>query len=369
MNQIHSLTRRGFLTSTSCLGAALALGKYFPLPALAEPIAQDPRVAETPLLDKGFAAVRKIGQGVYATISDFSKGIETLSNGGFIVGSDAALLIEGHRAPAGAAFELEALRLVSQVPVRAAVDTHYHFDHSLGNAYYGAQGIPVLAHAKTAPLMVERYANLQGQDKTPLLEPLEKRLRDAADESERQRAQGDLNAYKLIFATIDSTIVALPSQPLDPAKLPLMLDLGGVKAVIETYPGHTPTDVVIRVPEQNIVFTGDLLFNGWYPVTFDADLSAWRATLAKFAAFGKDTLFVPGHGQLCGQEGVANERAVIDDLAEHAGKMYKAGVPVEEAQKRYVVPERFQGFPIFAWSFTIGSAIAKFYEELKAGKS
>ena len=44
-------------------------------------------------------------------------------------------------------------------------------------------------------------------------------------------------------------------------------------------------------------------------------------------------------------------------------------MPVEEAQKRYVVPERFQGFPIFAWSFTIGSAIAKFYEELKAGKS
>ncbi len=173
-------------------------------------------MAETPLIDKNFAAVRKIGEGVYATISDFSKGLETVSNGGFVVGTDGALLIEGHRAPAGAAFELEALRMVSQGPVRAAIDTHYHFDHSMGNAFYGSQGIAVWAHAKTAPLMVERYANLQGQDKTGLLEPIQKRLRDAANESERQHAESDLSAFKLIFSTIDSTVVALPSHPLPP---------------------------------------------------------------------------------------------------------------------------------------------------------
>lgn len=368
MDRPASLTRRGFLTSTSCFGLALAFGRYFELPALAEAIAQDPRVAATPLLDKGFATVRKIGEGVYATISDFSKGLETLSNGGFIVGSDAALLIEGHRAPAGAAFELEALRRVSPVPVRAALDTHYHFDHSLGNAFYGAQGIPVWAHAKTAPLMVERYASLQGVDKAPLLEPVEKRLREAATDSDRQRAQSDVNAFTLIFSTIDSTVISLPSHPLDPTKLPLTVDLGGIKAVIETYPGHTPTDLVVRVPEQNVVFTGDLLFNGWYPPSFDAEMSAWRATLKKFAAFGKDTLFVPGHGQLCGPEGVATLAAVIDHLHEHAWKSYQAGVPVAEAQHRYQVPPQFQGFPIFSWSLCVGAAMSKFYDEFKARK-
>ena len=95
------LTRRNFLTSTSCLGAALAFGKYFQLPALAEAIQQDTRVAAQPLVDKGFAAVRKIGAEVYATISDFSKGLDTVSNGGFIIGREAALLIEGFRAPSG----------------------------------------------------------------------------------------------------------------------------------------------------------------------------------------------------------------------------------------------------------------------------
>lgn len=363
------LTRRNFLTSTSCLGAALAFGKYLHLPALAEAIQQDTRVAAQPLVDKGFAAVRKIGAEVYATISDFSKGLDTVSNGGFIIGREAALLIEGFRAPSGAAFQLEALRTVSQVPVRAAVDTHYHFDHSMGNAHYGDHGIPVWAHAKAAPLMVQNYASLQGQDKAVLLEPIQKRVRDAANETERQRAQGDLNAYSLVFQTIDSTIVALPNHPLDPAKLPVTVDLGGIKAVGETYPGHTPTDIVVRVPEQNIVFTGDLLFNAWYPVTFDAEISAWRATLEKFAGFGKDALFVPGHGQVCGQEGISTLRAVFDDLAAHASKMYKAGVPVEEAQKRYVAPEQFSSFVIFSWSFCVAATIAKLYEEYKTGKA
>jgi len=125
--------------------------------------------------------------------------------------------------------------------------------------------------------------------------------------------------------------------------------------------------VIVRVPEQNIVFTGDLLFSGWYPVTFDATISGWRATLGKFAAFDKDTLFVPGHGQLCGQEGIAGIRSVFDDLAEFAEKMRKSGVPAQEAAQRYVVPEKFKNFPVFAWGFTIGPTITKLYEEWKSG--
>jgi len=45
-----------------------------PLQALASSLAGDSRVAATPIVDKGFASVRKIGDGLYATISDTSKG-------------------------------------------------------------------------------------------------------------------------------------------------------------------------------------------------------------------------------------------------------------------------------------------------------
>ncbi|MBI5575495.1 MAG: MBL fold metallo-hydrolase [Deltaproteobacteria bacterium] len=365
MNGNAQFTRRGFLVSTSCLGAAIAMARYLPAPAMAAEVATDARVAAQPLADKGFASVRKIGDGVYATISDLSKGLTTTSNGGFIVGKESALMIEGFRQPAGAEFQMEALRSVSRVPVQAAVDTHYHFDHSMGNSHYGAQGIPVWAHEKTAAMMALNYGSLQGTDKTDKLSALEKQAREAPTEAEREHAKGDLNAYKLVFATMDSTMIGLPTRPLEVSKLPLTVDLGGVKAVIEARPGHTPTDLIVRIPDRNIVFTGDLLFNLMYPATFDADLRAWEKTLLAFSGYDKETLFVPGHGPVCGPEGVERLRDVFGDLTDQARKMYKAGIPVEEAKHRYVIPARFKGFAVFSWGFCIAPAIAKLYEEFK----
>jgi cyclase len=358
------LSRRGFLTRTSCFGAYYAVVKTIPLASVDASLRVDSRVAQTLLVDKGFASVRKIGNGLYATISDPTKGNATLCNGGFLIGKDAALLIEGFTTAGGASFQMEVLRSVTQVPVKCALDTHYHFDHSMGNAFYGANNVPVWAHATAAQRMVESYSPMQGADRAVVLAPYEKRVKDAKSETERQHAQGDLNAVTGVFQIANSTVIALPSHPIDPSK-PAAIDLGGLSAMLEFHPGHSGTDIVVRVPEQNVVYTGDLLFSGWYPVVFDAKatVSGWRDTLAKFASFDKDTIFVPGHGQICGQAGIATIREVFDDIAAQTEKMYKAGVPVEEAAHRYVVPEKFNNFPIFAWGFTIGPAIAKLYAE------
>jgi glyoxylase-like metal-dependent hydrolase (beta-lactamase superfamily II) len=321
-----------------------------------------------PIVDKGFASVRKIGNGLYATISDPSRGGTTYCNGGFLVGKDSAMLLEGFATSGGAALQMETLRTVSQVPVKGALDTHYHFDHSMGNAFYGANGIPLWAHASVAERIVESYAPLQGADKAAMLGPFEKRVQDAKSDTERQHSQSDLKAITELFQVANSSLLALPNHPLDPAKLPISIDLGGLTAVLESYPGHSGTDIIVRVPDQNVVYTGDLLFSGFYPVCFDekATISVWRDTLKKFAAFDKDTLFVPGHGQICGQEGIASIREVFDDIAEQAHKMYQAGVPADEAQHRYAVPDKFKNFPIYAWGFTIGPTVAKLYVEWQA---
>jgi glyoxylase-like metal-dependent hydrolase (beta-lactamase superfamily II) len=358
-------SRRKFIANASCFGTFYAAAKLIPLSALAAETASDSRVSQTPLVDKGFASVRKIGNGLYATISDYSKGTTTICNGGFLVGKDAALLIEGFATPAGASFQMDALRMVSQVPVKCALDTHYHFDHSMGNAFYGAHGVALWAHATTAKRIVDNYLPMQGADKEKVLGPFEMIVKDAKSETERAHAQSNLNAITGLFQIANASMLALPNHPIDPAKLPMSIDLGGLTAVVESHPGHSGTDMVVRVPEQNVVYTGDLLFSGWYPVCFDekATISGWRDTLKKFAALDKDTLFAPGHGQICGQEGIATIREVFDDIAGQAEKMYKAGVPVEEAQHRYVVPEKFKNFPIYAWGFTIGPAITKLYAE------
>ncbi|MGA2097176.1 MAG: MBL fold metallo-hydrolase [Candidatus Acidiferrum sp.] len=358
-------SRRGFLTRASYAGALYSAAKLFPFPAIAAELADDPRVSQTVIADKGFASVRKVGDGLYATISDPSKGTQTLCNGGFLVGKDSAFVLEGFISAPGAAFQWETLQGITQVPVKAAMDTHYHYDHSTGNAFYGANGTPLWAHADTAKRIVTKYGVLQGVSKSAALAREEKAVKEAKTELAKTHRQGYLDAMSNIFDAINATTLTLPNHPLSASKLPLKVDLGGLTAVIEHYPGHSGTDLIVRVPEQNVVYTGDLLFSGIFPVTFDdrATNSGWRQTLKTFASWDKDTLFVPGHGAICGQEGVALFRSLFDDIEEQAEKLHKAGVPVSEAVDRYVIPEKFKNISPFAWDFSIGPTVAKFYAE------
>src|SRR5262249_48350812 len=137
------------------------------------------------LLDRGFARVDRIADGVYATIADSSQGQQCASNGGVIAGRDAVLIVEGHFQPAGAELEVEAARRISKAPIRAAVNTHYHLDHTFGNAGYRKHGVPILAHQRSFELMRDRYTALRGVDRTSQLAPLQRRLANAANPSMR----------------------------------------------------------------------------------------------------------------------------------------------------------------------------------------
>src|SRR6476659_7429125 len=148
--------------------------REFFLVGLASRLAAQQRSA-APLLDRGFATVSEMAQGVHATIADSVKGPQCASNGGVIAGRDAVLIVEGHMQPAGAAFEIEAARMVSKAPIRGAVDTHFHLDHSFGNLGYAEQRIPILAHENVAPLMKEHYGAWQGVSQASRLAPWEKR--------------------------------------------------------------------------------------------------------------------------------------------------------------------------------------------------
>lgn len=177
--------------------AAQQLGAQRPFPA--------------PLLDRGFARVTQIADGVYATIADPGKGAQCGSNGGVIAGRDALLIVEGHMQPAGAALEIEAARAIGKGPIRAAVDTHFHFDHTFGNLAYADQSIPIMAHEKVTSLMQERYAALKGVDKAPLLARAEQKVAQVSNPADKAHKQGDLDLLKMMYAAIDATTLAFPT--------------------------------------------------------------------------------------------------------------------------------------------------------------
>jgi glyoxylase-like metal-dependent hydrolase (beta-lactamase superfamily II) len=365
-NHLSRISRRTFIAGASSAAALYAASRMMPLAAqapavgVAPSLARDSRIASQPILDKGFVVVRQIGRGVYATIGDRTKGPHGRSNGGFIVGRDAALLVEGMQTPTGAGFQMEALRMVTQAPVRAATVSHWHHDHILGSSFYAGQGIEVWAHAKVPERMLGRYLKWQAEERATFAAPWERRVREARNETERQRAQGDRDALLSMYDPVKQFGLTVPNRLIE--NFPVTVDLGGISAVIEYYPGHTDTDIVVRVPDQNIAFMGDELAPQ-YPTNIDGSLQDWRASSAKFAAFDKDTIFVPGHGPLSGIELAVNQVAIFDDIAAQARKLFDAGVPAAEAAQRYVVPEKWAGLRMFSWGFTVGRTIEQFYAE------
>src|SRR5258706_9723748 len=175
MTSFAPFTRRQFLSNAFQFGSFYALAGAIPFPALASSIApsllDDPRVSQTPIADAGFASVPKIGDGLYATISDTSKGFVTICNGGFLVGKDAGFLLEAYGSAPGAAFQMETYRKVTKVPAPNALLTHYHFDHSMGSSYYGANGIQLWGHAAIPKRITESYVAMQGADRAAFLAP------------------------------------------------------------------------------------------------------------------------------------------------------------------------------------------------------
>src|ERR1700733_6276121 len=228
-------SRRAFVGGSSSFAALHSVANLLPLPPLVRALQSDSRLSQTVVADKGFASVKRVGNGLYATISDPTKGLQTLCNGGFLAGKDSALLLEGFVSPTGASFQMDAFRSVSQVPIKAALDTHYHYDHSIGNSFYGANNIPVWAHAAVARRIADTYRPMQGAEKSALLAPLENRLKDARSDLQKQHAQSDVTMLDHIYMLVNANIIALPNHPLDLTKLPITIDLGGLTARIESF--------------------------------------------------------------------------------------------------------------------------------------
>ena len=363
-NFSNPLSRQKFSCGRIVAGRAVCRREIrMPLPALARPLIDDPRIAPQPIADKGFASIRKIGNGLYATIADRSKGLQARCNGGFLIGRDAAIMVEGFQSTLGSAFQLETLRS------RHAIARPRGDQYALALRPYAGQfgvwrrGNPHLGACRCARAHGGVLPKWQSQDLATYLDSVaEARERRQNRQPARTRQERHRRPYRNVQARQRNRSRA-PNHALDPAKMPIQIDLGGLTVVIEHYIGHTDTDLIFRVPEQNTIYTGDLLTGGQYPVNINGYPSKWRETLAKFATFDKNTLFVPGHGQIMGLEGVAEMRSCFDDLAEHAEKSYKAGVPVEEAVEHYVVPDKFKNYRMFSWGFTIGRTYEQLYAE------
>jgi len=100
--------------------------------------------------------------------------------------------------------------------------------------------------------------------------------------------------------------------------------------LIEVGPAHTRGDVLVHLPGERKVFTGDILFIDGTPIMWAGPVGNWIAACDRIMAMDVDVI-VPGHGPLTDKAGVAQVRAYLTFCQEEARKRFDAGLSVRDA--------------------------------------
>jgi cyclase len=232
--------------------------------------------------------VHSIADGVYAVIAAHD------GNTGFVVGDDGVAVIDALTTSDAAREMLAEIRKVTKLPVRFVVNTHYHLDHTGGNAVFAAEGAVIVAHRNVRTWV--RTENLKFFGPNP--KPEQKAMVEA---------------------------IALPTVVYDDA---IELFLGSKRLVVRYFPGHTGGDSIVVVPDGShggVVFCGDLLWKTHLPNLIDASTSLWIETLARLARGYAGSTFVPGHGEVAETADVSVFRNYLMTLRDAVAKAQAAG--------------------------------------------
>ncbi len=211
-------------------------------------------------------------------------------------GSDGLVVVDTFVSPAWPKFQ-ESLKGLG-APVKTVINTHWHFDHTDNNAALRAGGATLVAHENTKLRMTQPH---------------------------------HLAVLELDFPP--SPAAALPQRVFQDS---YKLEANGEKlTVTHVPPAHTDTDVFVRFAQANVLHTGDVFFNGFYPYVdgstggrIDGMIGAADRLLSLADA---DTKVVPGHGPLGTKADLAKFRDMVSTAADRVRKLKASGKSVEDA--------------------------------------
>lgn len=221
-----------------------------------------------------------------------------LNNTGFVVGADGVVAVDATSTERRNRALLDAIGGVTQAPVRTLVNTHHHGDHTNGNCMF--TDATVVGH---------------------------RRCRDGV----LAQVIGGLDA---VFGDVDwgELTIRAPEVVFDDA-LTLYADDLCIELHFIGTPAHTVGDIVAWLPEQRVLFTGDLVFNGGTPFMLMGSVSGGLDVLPRLRAFGATTL-VPGHGPVCPPSAIDDIERYLRFVLDVAAQARSAGLaPLEAARQ------------------------------------
>ncbi|MCH2172808.1 MBL fold metallo-hydrolase [Myxococcota bacterium] len=231
---------------------------------------------------------------------DLGHGVSMLTgqggNIGVLAGPDGILMVDDQFEPLAPKIR-RALQNLSDGPVRYLVNTHWHGDHSGGNAAFSRTGSVILAH-------------------------------------EQVRARMSTEQY---MGALDRRIPASPDAALPVITFPDEIRVhvnGEAVRILHVSPAHTDGDSIVLFPDANVLHMGDTYFNGMYPF-FDGSsggsVEGMLAALNLGISLADDrTRVIPGHGPISNRAELLRSRNMLAAVIERIGREKLKGASENE---------------------------------------
>ncbi len=253
----------------------------------------------------------QVGERTYAFLQpDGSWG---WSNAGVVIGDNEAVLIDTFFDLNLTRELLAAVRTVTDLPIHKIVNTHHNGDHCWGNQL--VEGATVIGHHRC------RTELLTGASPQVLAG-----LRDAPEEN------GAVGYLKRAFAPFDFADIRIV-PPTVTFEDRLWIHPGGTTIRLEYFgPCHTLGDIVAFVPDERVLFAGDIAFIGSTPLVWEGSLINWIATIGRISAL-KPKVVVPGHGPITDVEGLRSMEAYLGHIVAQGAELKDKGLTPAQAAR------------------------------------
>ena len=240
-----------------------------------------------------------------------------ISNAGFVITRSGVVVIDALGSPQLARELLAQIARLTPLPVTHVIVTHYHADHIYGLQEFKKAGAKIIAHQAA-----REYLN-------------------------SATAAARLTASRVDLApwVDDRTHLVAADEWIDGPREQV---IGGVRFVLQPVgPAHTPEDLMVYLPDEQVVFAGDIVARGRIPFVGQADSRHWLASLNAILALNP-TLIVPGHGPVSTspRDDLELTRDYLVYLRDTMGRAAQELEPFEDAYAK-ADWSRFERLPLF----------------------
>jgi glyoxylase-like metal-dependent hydrolase (beta-lactamase superfamily II) len=307
----------------------------------------------------------QVSEGVYSAVATGTMNVG--SNSAVIINEKEVMIVDSHITPASARVLLEEIKTLTDKPVRYVVNTHFHFDHAHGNQIFPDE-VLIIGHEFTREMLLgDVKSGRTYQSFTSRLpaqrEDLRKKAAAEANPAGKTKLEDQL---QVLEAYITALAELKPTPPNLTLKAKMTLFRGSREIQILFFGrGHTGGDVVVYLPREKIVCTGDLLTAG-LAYMGDGHVDEWVTTLDMLKTLDFESV-IPGHGEVfTGKARVDYFQSYLRDIWNQVAALKKHGLDAEEAAQRVDMTSHKQFFPQIQGPGVDPRAVVRMYEVMDA---